>query len=194
MSKRVFFSFHYQDVIDFRANVVRQHWQFKPDRESAGFFDASIWESAKKEGDIALKRLINSGLQNTSTTCVLIGTETHKRPWVRYEILKSFVKGNRLIGVHVNSVKGKDQKTKSLGLNPFSYVGASYSNDGKFMTLFEKNISGEWIEYEKIDGTARHSVNVGDNYKGKGFTLSSLSTTYDWVENDGYENFSTWVE
>lgn len=25
MAKRVFFSFHYQDVIDFRANVVRQH-------------------------------------------------------------------------------------------------------------------------------------------------------------------------
>jgi hypothetical protein len=42
MAKRVFFSFHYQDVIDFRANVVRQHWLTKPDREAAGFFDASI--------------------------------------------------------------------------------------------------------------------------------------------------------
>lgn len=27
MAKRVFFSFHYQDVIDFRANVVRNHKQ-----------------------------------------------------------------------------------------------------------------------------------------------------------------------
>ena len=44
MAKRVFFSFHYQDVIDFRANVVRQHWVTKPDREDAGFFDASVWE------------------------------------------------------------------------------------------------------------------------------------------------------
>ena len=29
MAKKVFFSFHYQDVIDFRANVVRNHSSFK---------------------------------------------------------------------------------------------------------------------------------------------------------------------
>lgn len=49
MAKRVFFSFHYQDVIDFRANVVRNHWVTK-DREEAGYFDASIWEEAQKKG------------------------------------------------------------------------------------------------------------------------------------------------
>ena len=73
MAKRVFFSFHYQDVIDFRANVVRQHWMTKPDREEAGFFDASIWESARRTGSVALKRLINAGLDGTSVTCVLVG-------------------------------------------------------------------------------------------------------------------------
>ena len=30
MAKRVYFCFHYQDVIDFRANVVRNHWMTKP--------------------------------------------------------------------------------------------------------------------------------------------------------------------
>jgi hypothetical protein len=59
MAKRVYFCFHYQDVIDFRANVVRNHWLTKPDREVAGFFDASLWESAQKQGDVAIKRLIN---------------------------------------------------------------------------------------------------------------------------------------
>jgi len=82
MAKRVFFSFHYQDVIDFRANTVRNHWLTKKDREDAGFFDASIWESAKKKGDIALKRLINGALKNTSVTCVLIGSQTFNRRWV----------------------------------------------------------------------------------------------------------------
>jgi len=88
MAKRVFFSFHHDDVKSFRANVVRQHWVTKPNRDVAGFFDASIWEKAKKEGSTALKRMINSGLKNTSNTCVLIGTGTYKRPWVRYEIFK----------------------------------------------------------------------------------------------------------
>ena len=87
MARRVFFSFHYQDVIDFRANVVRNHNVTKDN--NGGFFDASIWESAKKQGDIALKRLINGSLENTSTTVVLIGSETYSRRWVQYEIMKS---------------------------------------------------------------------------------------------------------
>ena len=96
MAKRVFFSFHYQDVIDFRANVVRNHWLTKPDRQSAGFFDSSIWEDAKKTSDLALKRLINSGLKNTSNTCVLVGSETFNRRWVSYEIMKSLEVGNHI--------------------------------------------------------------------------------------------------
>ena len=76
MVKKVFFSFHYQDVIDFRANVVRNHGQFKVSNKEAGYIDRSIWEEAKKESDLALKRLINNGLKNTSNTCVLVGTGT----------------------------------------------------------------------------------------------------------------------
>ena len=72
MPKRVYFAFHYQDVIDFRANVVRNH-NFL-DVESAGYYDHSIWEEAKKTSPLALKRLINAELQNTSVTAVLIGT------------------------------------------------------------------------------------------------------------------------
>lgn len=83
MAKRVFFSFHYKDVEDFRANVVRNHW-LTSDREICGDYDASIWEAAQKTGDVALKRLINAGLDTTSNTCVLIGSETYERPWVRY--------------------------------------------------------------------------------------------------------------
>lgn len=51
MAQRVFFSFHYQDFIDFRANVVRNHWVTEKGREAAGFFDASIWETARLSTD-----------------------------------------------------------------------------------------------------------------------------------------------
>ena len=88
MAKRVFFSFHYQDVIDFRANTVRNHWMTKPDREQAGFFDASVWEESQKKGDIALKRLINGALENTSNTCVLVGTETYRPQTGEFSIKK----------------------------------------------------------------------------------------------------------
>ena len=105
MARRVFFSFHYQDVIDFRANVVRQHWLTKPDREAAGFFDASIWEKVKLAGDVGIKRVINAGLNGTTVTCVLIGSNTYARRWVRYEVMKSFRRGNSLFAVHINSIR-----------------------------------------------------------------------------------------
>jgi hypothetical protein len=193
MAKRVYFAFHYQDVIDFRANVVRNHWVTKEHRDDAGYFDKSIWEEAKKPSGIGLKRLINNGLENTSVTCVLIGSQTYARPWVRYELLKSFKRGNVLMGVHVNSIKGKDQKIKPLGPNPLHYLGVTYSKDGKTATLWEKN-GDKWAEYTEIDGTASYAVDVPEPYRGKAYNFGQFYKTYDWVANDGYNNFASWVE
>ncbi|MBB2778173.1 UNVERIFIED_ORG: hypothetical protein HNP28_003518 [Comamonas terrigena] len=192
MAKRVFFSFHYQDVIDFRANVVRNHWMTKPDREQAGFFDASVWEESQKKGNIALKRLINGALDNTSNTCVLVGTETYRRPWVRYEILKSFKRGNHLLAVHINSITDKNKKVKTLGSNPFDFVGVRYSVDGKTATLLEW-LNGKWVDYDQIDSSATYAVNVGLDRRGQGFKLSELFKLYDWDTDKGYDNFSSWL-
>jgi len=101
MTRRVFFSFHYDDVASFRANVVRNSGAITGSNQ-AGFFDASIWEAAKRTSELSIKRLINQGLENTSVTCVLIGSQTYDRHWVRYEILKSLERGNGLLGVHIN--------------------------------------------------------------------------------------------
>jgi len=192
MAKRVFFSFHYKDVSEFRANVVRNHWRMKPDREICGYYDASIWEAAQKQGDVALKRLINGGLDQTTNTCVLIGSQTYERPWVRYELLKSFKKGNHIFGVHINSIKCKQKKTKIKGANPLNYVGVSFSDSGKTATLWEYK-NGKWVEYEKIDGSASYRVEVAKKYRGNGYKLSDYYNTYDWVDNDGYNKFSNWV-
>ena len=192
MARRVFFSFHYHDVANFRANVVRQHWVTKPDREICGYYDASIWESAQKQGDVALKRLINAGLEQTSNTCVLIGTQTYLRPWVRYELLKSFKKGNSIFGVHINSIKSKNGETKIKGANPLEYVGVSYSESGLTATLWEKG-NDKWYEYTEIDGSSSYRVEVAQKYRGKGFSLSQFYNVYDWISDKGFDNFSTWV-
>lgn len=192
MAKRVFFSFHYKDVVDFRANVVRNHWLTKPDREICGYYDASIWEAAKKRGGIALKRLINRGLDQTSNTCVLIGSETYARPWVRYELLKSFKRGNHILGVHINSIKCKNSRTKVLGPNPLDYVGVSFSDSGITATLLEYK-NGKWVKYERIDGSASYRVKVAQKYRGNGYKLSEFFGAYDWVKNKGFNNFAKWV-
>ena len=191
MAKRVFFSFHYQDVIDFRANVVRNHWLTKPDRQSAGFFDSSIWEDAKKTSDLALKRLINSGLKNTSNTCILVGSDTYKRRWVSYEIMKSLEVGNHIFCVHINSIKGKDQKTKPLGENPLYYLGVSFSDDGKKVNLHDF-INNKWIKYPDLEGWSVKEVDK--KLRGEIYRLSDELEIYDWIDDDGYNNFSNWVK
>ena len=194
MAKRVFFSFHYRDVKDFRANVVRNHWMTKPDRKICGYYDASIWESAQKQGDVALKRLINDGLEQTSNTCVLIGSETYLRRWVRYELLKSFKRGNNIFGVQINSIKAKDGTTKAKGPNPLEYVGVTFSDSGLTATLWEKN-SNKWIKYDEIDGSAayRTEMAVPRDYRGQGFNLANFYKVYDWVADNGFDNFAKWV-
>ena len=193
MAKRVFFSFHYQDVIDFRANVVRQHWMTKSDREAAGFFDASIWGNAELSGDVGIKRVVNSGLEGTTVTCVLIGSETYARKWVRYEILKSFKRGNSILAVHINGIKGKDQQTKMKGPNPLNYLGVTFSESGATATLWE-NTNGTWREYSEIDGSSSYQINAVDpQFRGKGFNLAQWYKEYDWFANDGYTNFGTWI-
>jgi hypothetical protein len=191
MAKRVFFSFHYQDVIDLRANVVRNHWRFKPNRETAGFFDASIWEKAKKEGNLSLKRLINGALKNTSNTCILIGSDTFNRKWVNYEIMKSIAVGNHIFAVHINSIGGRDKKTKSKGPNPLYYLGYSFSEDGTKLNLHDY-INGKWIKYKNLDS---YSVKkVSEDRRNKIFRLSNEYSTYDWKADDGYNNFASWTK
>lgn len=187
--KRVFFSFHYDDVASFRANVVRQHHITK-DTEEAGFFDASIWEDAKLQGDIAIKRLINRNLENTTVTCVLIGTNTWSRPWVRYEILKSYDRGNKLFGVHINSITDKFQQTYPQGINPFDYLGFHVPSDG-VVKHYQEHKNGGWITYEKLQPSLS---TIPQQFRDTGFKLSGWVPLYDWVVNDGYNNFATWVE
>jgi hypothetical protein len=106
MARKVFFSFHYQRDL-WRVNVVRNSGVIDG-VSAAGFYDASLWEDAKRRGDDAVKRLINDGLKGTSVTAVLIGAETAKREYVSYEIERSIALGNGLLGIRINDIKDKD--------------------------------------------------------------------------------------
>ena len=189
MAKRVYFAFHYQDVIDFRANVVRNH-KLIEGVEKAGYFDASIWEEARKKNPLALKRMINSELNNTTVTAVLIGSGTYARPWVRYEIFKSIERGNSVIGIHINGIKGKDQNTKTLGPNPFDFLALTISSDGEKGTPKEWD-GNKWVDYSELDAFAINEQPIAN--RGKGLKLSHWLKVYDWIANNGYENFNTWI-
>ena len=191
MAKRVFFSFNYEDVKTFRANVVRNHGVTKQTGQDAGFFDASIWEDAKRHGDLSIKHLINTNLEYTSVTCALIGTDTWQRRWVRYEVLKSYDRGNVLFGVHINSVKDKNQNIFPQGRNIFDYLGFTISADGTTLTYCEHN-GVDWKIYNDLP--SKKLSNMDRQHWGKRFKLSNWVKVYDWTNDSGYNNFPTWIE
>lgn len=191
MAKRAFFSFHYQDVIDFRANVVRNHWVTKEHREHAGFFDASLWENSRRRGDDSIKQLINNGLDGTSVTVVLIGDQTYDRRWVRYEIIRSVQRGNKIFGVHVNPIKDRYERIKAQGLNPFEFLALKYASNGSSIYALEHR-NGSWKDYQDYT----YSIGKHDhaNFFGKSLKLTQFYPVYDWISDDGYNNFASWVD
>jgi len=146
VARRVYFAFHYKDVASFRANVVRNSWVTKPDREEAGFFDESLWEHAKTDGEDAVKRLINKALEGTTVTVVLIGAETSTRKWVKYEINQSWNKDNGLIGIYIHNIKDKNEKTDVKGKDPFVELG--YKGIITYDWILDKGYEnlGDWVE------------------------------------------------
>jgi hypothetical protein len=131
MSRRTFFSFHYKPDVH-RAWVVRNSWVTHApngERGSVGFFDSSVFESKKRESDDVLKRFLLDGLKNTSVTCVLVGAQTTLRRWVRYEILRSFMRGNGLLAVRIHSIADLNKQPCARGSNPFSNLAFTVDGD-----------------------------------------------------------------
>lgn len=120
MRRRTFFSFHYERDI-FRSNVVRNSW-ITQEREAVGFWDASLWEDAKKKGHPAISQMILAGLQNTSVTVVLIGSETANREWINFEIIESIKRGNGILGVYIHNIRSITSQSDKKGNNPFDYI------------------------------------------------------------------------
>ncbi len=124
MSRRVFFSFHYQRDV-WRVNQIRNIPNITG-VAAAGWADASLWEEAKKKGDDAIKKMIDDALKNTSVTVVCIGYKTAGRKYINYEIEKSLERGNGVVGIQIHHLKDKDGKTDSLGEIPAKIEKAGF--------------------------------------------------------------------
>lgn len=141
MARRVFFSFHYENDV-WRANVVRNSWVTQ-DRKSAGFIDAADFEEIKKGGESAIKKWIREQLEGTSVTVVLIGSDTSNRDYVKYELEKSWEKGNGILGIYIHGIKDKDGYTSKKGDNSFGPIFTSSKDDKKY--FFERFKTYDWV-------------------------------------------------
>jgi len=156
MARKVFFSFHYKrDAV--RAGQVRNsNVVSNRSVETSEFIDAAEWESIKRNGEGAIKSWIKNQLHGTSVTVVLIGAETSRRAWVKYEIDESLARGNGLLGIYIHNCRDFSGLCDSRGANPFD--------------------------------------NLTINRNGYPQRLSTIYSTYDWVNDDGRNNLGSWIE
>ncbi len=198
--RRTFFSFHYADIL--RVNVVRMSGEFAtkagaPGRDIEGYYDASLWETVKLTGDEALKSLIRNGVHNTSAVCVLIGTETWQRRWVKYEIARSVIDGKGLLAVHINGINHHQHRMPDeRGYNPCGILGIDQSSNGNFYLVerVHRNGAWRWEAYSDYISAVPLPKYIGrPPVPGYPVRLAEVTREYDWSMN-GHQNIGGWID
>jgi MTH538 TIR-like domain (DUF1863) len=207
IKRKAFFSFHYDDIM--RVNVVRNAWKIThPDNVlMRSFYDSSLWESRKLEGDDAVKRLIREGVEYTSAVCVLIGTDTWLRRWVRYEIARAITDCRGLLGVHLNSIRHHHTQTPhTRGHNPLEFMAVGKVQEAILSTpkyyLFEKQAvpngvggySWAWNRYSDYTSAVSLPAWLTDPAAGFVTPLSRNASAYDYIADGGHANIGSWID
>ena len=126
MAKKVYYSFYYDDDASRVQQVVNMGVV-----EGQQMLSGQKWEEVKKKGDAAVKNWIAAEMKSKECLVVLIGANTSKRPWVKYEIDKAWADGLGVVGIHIHGLKDlSTQKTSARGNSPFSNVIAPYDPPG----------------------------------------------------------------
>lgn len=143
MARKVFFSFHYKrDAV--RAGQVRNSNVVTGKTiETSEFIDKAEWESIRRSGEKAIKDWIAKQLNGTSVTVVLIGAETSKRDWIKYEIDESLKRGNGLLAIYIHNCRDFDGNTDSKGVNPFDNL--SITRNGVSQKLSAIYNTYDWV-------------------------------------------------
>lgn len=115
MAKRkIFYSFHFDNDV-MRVQLIRNMGIVEGDTPVS----PNEWEKLKKQ-EGGVKKWIDNNMDGKSCVIVLVGTETYKRPWVKYEIQKAWDDGRGLFGIHVHNLTCPNNGTCTQGTNPFN--------------------------------------------------------------------------
>lgn len=144
-------------------------------------------------------------MEHASVVCVLVGTHTWNRPWVRYEIARAVIEKKGLVAVHINGLRYHKRLTADAnGENPLGYMGVGCPKLGTYY-LYER-IGRPVVQYGQLvmqwrwEKYSRYTVPVSvPKYmqaptEGKVVPLSAVTVSYDYVGGKGHENIGCWID
>lgn len=207
IKRRAFFSFHFDDIM--RVNNVRNTWKITHADSSSNrsFYDSSLWETKKVTKPEVVKQLIRTGVLCTSAVCVLVGSNTWSRRWVRYEIARAIVDRRGLLAVHINNINHHQTKgPHSLGRNPLSHMGIAKLQLSKWLApqyyLYEMSLVSDgygealerWTRYGDYTVPVKKPDWLTDPPLDHVMPLSADASEYDYVSNHGHRNIGSWID
>ncbi len=212
--RKAYFAFHFGDVM--RVNNVRQAWKIDhPDAPlTRSFYDSSLWEKRQLEGPESLRKLIRDGVEYTSAVCVLVGSDTWHRRWVRYEIARAVIDDRGLLAVHLNNIEHHQRHQRDpLGPNPLLFMGVGKvqaNQPSAFLGqrnalagllapepaqyyLFEWKGQG-WVRYQDYTKPVNLPRYLADPTVGYVTALSTGTVVYDYITEVGHKNIGAWID
>jgi MTH538 TIR-like domain (DUF1863) len=198
LKRKVYYSFHFDDIM--RVNNVRQAWKINhPNaQQMRSFYDRSLWERRQLNCPDPVKTIIRDGVEYASVVCVLAGSETWSRRWVRYEIARGVIDGLGLLAVHLNAIPHHERRVPDFcGPNPLSYMAVGKVQSSIFAApqyfLFEWN-GQSWIRYEDYTNAVNLPRYLADPAPDYVMPLSTGTFAYDYIKQVGHENSGSWID
>lgn len=124
MTRRVFFSFHFDNDY-WRTQQVRNIGSI----EGQSIYTPNAWEELKRKGKPAVEKWIDDNMHGKSCVVVLVGSQTAERPWVQHEINKAWNDGRGVLGIRINKLLNSSSQASDAGNNPFDKI--TFTNSGK---------------------------------------------------------------
>ncbi len=103
--------------------------------------------------DETIRRLLRMKISWASTVVVLIGKDTHTRPWVEWEITQAAKQGKRIVGVYAY---GGTDAEKPAALERYGSAIVAWNSASILDAIDGKN-----NPFENSDGSSRVAVHPG---------------------------------
>lgn len=146
--KHVFISHHHKDdgiVSDFLSLIGEHGYDIRNSSIRAKPENQRRLDE-KRVSDEVIKRLLRIEISWASAVVVLIGKDTHKRPWVDWEIEKAKEQGKRIVGVYA---RGGTEADIPKGLKDYSSAIVNWNTNSIISAIDGENV------FNNPDGSPR---------------------------------------
>ena len=111
------------------------------------------------------RQRIDDNMKYRSCAIVLIGEDTSKRSWVKYEIKKAWNDGKGLFGIYIHNLKHPTTGTCTQGANPFTQFSFNKKNGTvAVIPVYSPSTSDAYGDIKKnIDKWAEDAIKIKDD-------------------------------